>query len=62
MPGGRIILRTFMRLLDMLNQDKENPENRQEFDELKIQLSQALWEQPLDELFAIEYVASLSHA
>ncbi len=52
----------FFELLDRIQSDKDTPDARKEFAALKLQLSRSIWDQPLDELFEINYVENLSHA
>jgi hypothetical protein len=52
----------FFELLNLINNDSENPAYRNEFDALKLQLSQSLWNQPLNELFEINFLENLNHA
>lgn len=45
--------RRFFELLDRIVNDQEVPEDRREFDDLKLFMSRSLWEKPLEELFEI---------
>lgn len=47
---------SFFRLLDRINAEQDGPDNRKDFDQMKKDLSDRLWQQTLDTTFESEFV------